>query len=365
MRFIPVLLMTLLAAAPLSYAMATSSAETDLPVSLDELKLGELGWKFPLNDYAEGASAAWTVIDGEDLFLLDSRHTLHCLKLNQGVHKWILELPGAPSFPMGISQDALGLVIKDRMILVRRATGSRYLDKALAILPATAPAVTMDAAYVGLFIQNRMVSVDADTGIAGWSYRFKDFVMVPPRIYGEGANKFLYVAATDGAVIALSPKPARSAAPTKPEWIFTTQGPNRAEMAFAGDLLLVASEDSSLYAFNRLTGYITWKHFAGVPLTKAPQVVGNNVYQLSDKTFACLSLENGAKKWTYDGGVELATQIQGVAYVTTGSGTLAILDAESGKLFKEAPLIGGVKAVPNVHSEMLILQAGTDLFGLK
>jgi len=352
MRFIPALLLSLCVVVPLSYAGA---AETNLPVSLNDLKLDSLSWTFPLDEYAEKASVEGVKINGEDLFLMDSNNTLHSLELSRGVHKWILELSGKPTHCLGLSPDVVGIVIIDRMVLVKRATGARFLDKALRILPATSPAVSLESAYTGVFIKNKLVSVDARTGLEGWSYRFRDMMMAAPQISTLGSTERLYAVSLDGTVICLPTRPAMSAAPGKPVWSFKTNGRNSAEIVFAGDNMLVASEDCSLYAFDKSTGFVNWKYLAGVPLKNAPQAVGKNVYQKCTRTFTCLAQDTGEVKWTFDRGEFLGAVVGEIAYVWTLDKTLALLNTESGE----------VKVIPNVYSELLVIQKGTDLFGLK
>jgi outer membrane protein assembly factor BamB len=333
-------------------------------MSVNDLKLRDVRWKFPLAEYAKDATVTQLVAEGEDLFVVDSKNRLHCLELDRGVHKWILDLPGQPSQALGLSDDTLGIVVKDRLILAKRKNGSRFLDKSLTIFPATPPAVTLYGAFVGVFIQNKLVALDGTTGTAGWSFRFNKFVTAAPKIYGTGAEMLLYAASNDGSVACLQPRPALGAAPAKPNWIFKAKGPNTADLAVSGKYLFVSSEDTSLYALNRLTGGIEWKFYAGVPLKKTVQIKDDSVYLKTDRSFYCLDITNGNEKWTFDKGAMLAAVVNDVAYVWTQDHNIALLDKASGKILKEVPG-AGTCIIPNTGTDMLLIGMGTEIYGVK
>ena len=60
---------------------------------------------------------------------------------------------------------------------------------------------------------------------------------------------------------------------------FTTFGGNTADLAVDDFGLYVASEDTSLYVLDRLTGKPKWQYYAGQPLRDAPVPTADRVYQ--------------------------------------------------------------------------------------
>jgi len=364
MRSVPALLLCLLIFAPISFTMDIGSIEKELPFPLDDVKLKDVGWKFPLTSFVKDATIEWTYIDGGDLFLLDSKNTIHCIEVARGVHRWVLDLPGKPTYPVGVSSDSLGVVIKNRLIIARRDIGKRILEKDLAIYPATTPATTVNSAYFGMFIQNKLVSV-AMNGMEGWSYRFKEPLAVAPQIAGEGAESLLYATSNGGDIICLPVKAALDSPPNKVEWSLKARGRNTSDFVIAGDLLYIASEDTSLYAINRQTGGIKWKYYAGVSLKKAPQVRGENLFIDKGDDFICFNSLNGAMKWNYANGLNLIATINELAYIWTRDGKIAVIEIATGKVFKETEPSGTISVVPNVYSDMLVYISGTDVYGLK
>ena len=370
MRSAPALLVILLVIGPVVILPAPSfsaarAQDIHLPFALDDLRLSTVAWKFPLQEFVKDASIVCCRIEGKDLFVLDSTNTVHCVEVKRGVHRWVLELPGEPTFPAGVSGEYMGYVIKDRLVLLRRRNGSRILDKHLRILPSTPPAVNAQAAYVGVFIHKQVTSIEAASGITGWSYRFEDFVTVTPRLYGKDADLYLYVASTDGSVVCLDPRPALGIPPDKPVWSFRTRGRNTAELAFSDKHLFVASEDSAVYAFDRLTGAVDWKYYAGCALKKAPQVQGDRVFLDTGREFLCMDEAKGTVLWTLEKGDFLAAVVGKLAYVWTRDGTLALVDLAKGEVVKEMKPEGDCKVVPNMGSAMLVVVKGNDVYGVR
>lgn len=375
MRFVTALLLSVLVCAPLACTVDdTSTAPTtsklrssgpDLPLSLTDLKLEQVGWSMPVGEYSDASDITWCEIDGKELFCVDSEHVLHCVNTETGIHKWILTLPGAPTHAPGVGRDSVGVVIKDRVILVNRATGARLMDKTLREFPSTSPAVTLNSVFAGVFIEKKLQSIDAKSGLPGWSFKFRDFLTSAPQITGEGAEQFIYAAGNDGAVICISLKEATDTPPSKVSWKYKTNGANTAGISFGGDKVLVPSEDSILYALNRFTGTVDWKVYTGAPLREAVQVVNGMVFLQTDMGLKCFDLATGKEKWCYETGVCVAGWKGTILYITTQDEELSLINMDTGEA--EAELIGDgvIEVVPNAGEGMLVLKCGTSFVALK
>ena len=277
MRLLALLLIALF---PICTLLPLEAAESDEPVyDPAELKLDKVLWTLPLDELSPGARTEWGKVYGDDLIVLDSNHTLHCIDVVRGVHKWVLMLDECPSFEPDVFGNTLGICIKDRLVIVKRSSGARIMDRRLEFSPCASPACTSDAAYAPTLYKEKLIAVDVKSGLPGWDFRFKDAVMAAPKLYGEAANLFLYVVSHDGTVACLAPKPAPDTGPKRPSWSYTTGDRNTADPVLSGDHLYVACRDGALYVFNRLSGAVRWKFFAGVPLECPPQVIGEAVFQ--------------------------------------------------------------------------------------
>ncbi len=336
------------------------------PFNPDELKLERTYWILPLGDLAQGASTKMGRVDGQDLFLLDTDNTLHCIDLKRGNHRWILELPGEPTDSRpGIGADAVGVCVRDRLILVKRSNGARIMDKTIGFSPCTPPACSRDVVYVGTFDKESLVSVDTSDGIQGWRFRFGDVTTTTPKLYGEGAELFLYAAAEDGLLVCLPPNKASEGAPRRPSWRYKMAGRNTADLVVDSDLLLVASGDSALYAFNRLSGVIKWKFFAGVPLKDEPQLIGDCVFQKVEETIHCLDRATGAEKWEIEGCEKVAGLVDDRVYFWTNDGRFALVNVVTGKLISKVEPAGIGSAIPNSEPGMILFTDGKKIYAYK
>jgi outer membrane protein assembly factor BamB len=356
--------MLCLVLAPAAMALEPGAANMDPPVSPGDLGFDRVAWTVPLGELNEGASPVWCDIDGNDLFVVDSKHVFHCIDRTSGIHRWIVNLPGALTHDPGISDDVVGLVARDHIILADRFTGSRRLDKKLKIFPSTTPAVTKDSVYTGVFIEKRLQALGGVSGMEGWSFRFRDFVTVAPRILGEGVEQFLYAAANDGAMVCLPVKAALGAPPAKAVWTARTSGGITKDFTAAGDHIFVVSDDSSLYAMHRLTGRVTWRHYAGVPILDSVQADGNRVFMRTRDGFYCLDSAEGKKQWSFETGHMVAALTEDTVYVWTVGDRIAIVDLETGEVKKEVEPKGEASVIPGLLSDLMVLVDGDTVYGL-
>jgi outer membrane protein assembly factor BamB len=108
----------------------------------------------------------------------------------------------------------------------------------------------------------------------------------------------------------------------------------------------VASGDGKLYCVHRATGKVRWQYFAGGPLTAAPVVAGENVYQFVPRTgLAALShtepdpsgkgppelAYNRRPKWIVPGAVQFLAEDEGHAYLRSTDDHILAVDKKTGE----------------------------------
>ncbi len=333
MKFLSVLVLSLFAFPILCGALAAGSGDTLFsPGCLD---LEKQVWQVPIGEFSGGKMIVGAIADGNDLFILDSGDTLHCIDLKKGVHKWILKLPGTPTFKPVLSGESVAMVIKDRVIVVKRSTGSRITDRKIKDAPCTGIVHLDRSVYAGALYKERFISVDTSTGITGWAYRFADIVSATPVLYGQGSNLFLYAASHDGSIVCLPSRAAAEAKPEKPVWKHVTGGRLVADPVADRDTLFVPSTDGSLYAFNRMSGAIKWKFFASGALVESPKLIGNLIFQKVGDKIHCLDWASGAEKWSVEGCFAVVGKVGSQVYLWSKENGMLVVGLESGEIEKK------------------------------
>jgi len=330
-----------------------------------ELKVGQVKWILPLKELSPGGKTEWGKIDGEDLFILDTNNTLHCVDLAKGTHKWVVMLDGSPSYAPTVSSDAIGVVIKDRVVVVLRKNGSRVLDRRLDFTPCTPLAANGEVGYTGSLYKESLHSVDMGRGQSGWTFRFAEIMSTAPVIAGSGSNLFLYVATHGGTVACFDPQLAIEAGPKKPSWKYQAGGRITADLLVDDDILFVAGEDRSLYAFGRLSGAIRWRYMADLPLKVTPLVAGGKVFLTVGADTICLDQATGKELWKAEGFNTPAGVVKSIAYILSDEGKLALFNADSGKEIRVVEANGVVDVIGNPTAGMLVFTDGSKIHAFK
>ncbi|MFO0981714.1 MAG: PQQ-binding-like beta-propeller repeat protein [Planctomycetota bacterium] len=307
-----------------------------------------------LRDAAQFKHHAWTLsianagyhetslwVSGNDLFAQvqiggdDATQTeLHAIDLRTGTHRWTLTLPAELDQPPSISPNRVALVCGSRAIIVNRHTGGRMSDGLFYELPSwpsARPALTDATLYVPTYIDNRLVTVDVNRGYTGWSYHTRGMLNAGPVVAGQGAKATLVVVTADGLVADLPALAAGEGGPRKENWTGHTYGANDLNPVASGDLVFVASDDGSVYAFNHLTGTIAWRYLCGENFRGEVAVGKDLVFVCTARDLIALDFASGSLKWQLSG-LDRFVVRQGprvIAHATDGS--YRVLEAADGK----------------------------------
>ncbi len=330
-----------------------------------ELKVGQVKWILPLKELSPGGKTEWGKIDGQDLFVLDTKNVLHCIDLDKGTHKWIVMLDGSPSYAPTVSSDAIGVVIKDRVVIVRRSSGSRVLDRQIEFTPCTPLVANRDVGYAGCLYKEKLHAIDTGRGLTGWTFRFADIMSTAPVLAGSGSDLFLYATTHAGTVACFDPQLASEPGPRKPEWKHQTGGRITADPFVDGDLLFVAGEDRSLYAFGRLSGTLRWRYMGDVALKDSPLVAGGKVFLTEGNDTVCLDRATGKQLWRAESYNIPAGIVKNIAYLMSDEGKLAMINAESGKEIRIVEPNGVVGVIGNPNAGMLVFTDGAKIHAFK
>jgi outer membrane protein assembly factor BamB len=212
-----------------------------------------------------------------------------------------------------------------------RNGGALRLKRRLPFAAATAPALSRATAYVPSWDNDRVHAIDLTTGALGWFFRARGPVTASPIVAGEPPREVLYVASENGAVTAVEAAPA-GGAPGLESWPSTTNGANRAALATTADgaILLVASEDTFLYGFDRISGEKRWAFGAQTPLRNRPYAVPGAVYVDTGREFVSLDAASGSVRWRAPGSYRFLVRSGGQTFALSGSSQVVVFDDATG-----------------------------------
>ena len=125
-----------------------------------------------------------------------------------------------------------------------------------------------------------------------WRFQMSAATSTDPVLAGDG----VVVADRSGAVCSFNP------ANGDVLWQKNTHGRISAQPTVDGKLVYVASEDHYLYALDHTDrGRIAWRYLSRQPLSEAPVVIGNRVFQtIPGHGLVALDAETGKELWEMD-----------------------------------------------------------------
>jgi len=277
--------------------------------------------------------------DGDLLYVQTADDTIHALG-RDGVHRWLSNEPtGRVTAPPAPNGWGVVLTCGSDVFVFDRNYGNLTLKKHLPVPPSAAPVATDSTLYVPTFVESQLRTFDLDTGLSGWRYRTSKGVNARPALVGTPPRQMIYVAGIDGKVAALPAIPASGFAPASSSWSVMTHAAVSADLADDGSsTVFVASEDTKLYAVDRVTGFVQWSAPLGEPLVHAPIAVAGHVFQHAGDTFHAIDAITGEDKWQIGDdlgeGAFVAAGAGGSLYVYDGAGTLHEVDPATGSVYR-------------------------------
>jgi hypothetical protein len=136
----------------------------------------------------------------------------------------------------------------------------------------------------------------------------------------------------------------------------------KARSGIAGTLVLddmtlfAASRDTNVYMIDATKGQLVWKFQTEAILDKNPTVTKNTVYQyVWGKGLTALDRATGQLIWRAPGGLELLSEVSGIAYVIKEDETLAVMDNKKGKELYSVNFSGVTRYVANTEDSKIYI----------
>ncbi len=122
-------------------------------------------------------------------------------------------------------------------------------------------------------------------------------------------------------------------------WEYQTEAPIVADLKRTeAGLVLAASLDYSLYAFQGTSGRLDWRYNAGERIRRAPYAFGNQVFVFTEQAGLTALDENGKVQWRLADGDNVVTADAETVYVLSRGNDLLAVARKDGKVRWGAPL---------------------------
>jgi len=310
----------------------------------------------------------FVTVDEEALYVQASSGSITAFDAESGKRLWSAQrgrrdAPGQPA----ASNDKLVLVISGMYLYAfDKWSGQLAWELRLPKIPSTSPTIDKDRVYVGsldgsvfafnlekiaelyderLLPQWTQVAVD-------WRFRTTKEVTTPP----VSANGRVLFASLDQSLYSVD-------ADTRSQHLqFETDAPVSAPLGYSNGFLYLASEDFNLYCINVDNGSVRWQARMGLPVHKAPRVIGQHVMVMPLRGgMHYLSATTGRRQWWRPEANELVAASLDLIYASEQSGNILIIDRVDGAPLGILPLSGYDIQVPNDRTDRLYMATRSGL----
>jgi len=277
---------------------------------------------------------------GRYLVACGSDNRLYCASARTGVNLWALAAaePFQTVWQPAVDKDTLWVATTTRLIGIDALSGREIASQSLEFAPSNRPVTN----GVHCFIPDArgwLRAISLLPKVVSWGRVTNDAVTAAPAM----DSTYIYFASQNGTVFA-SQQYTRHV-----EWEYNTEG------AIVGDLqrtakglVLAASLDYTLYAFQGASGRIMWRYNAAEPLRTTPYVVGKQVFLVTKGAgLTVLDAANGRVQWTLADGVNFLSADPKVAYILSRTGQVLVVDRADGKVKSTLTLAPGTTVALN------------------
>lgn len=180
-----------------------------------------------------------------------------------------------------------------------------------------------------------------------WHYNTPQAVTTPPVI-------------TRGSLIFTNRTGSLYAVEVRPEERFRFQFeldvPVSSPLTYANGFLYLASEDHHFYCLNERTGKVRWDFATQLPVRKAPQVDGDQVFGFPARGgMHCLTAMNGDHLWWNPHATEFLAATPSLVYASDDLGNVLLLSREDGTMRGLLPLRSFNVRIANDRTDRLCL----------
>jgi len=294
------------------------------------------------------------------VLLLVNEKVLYCIRKQDGVPLWAVELADRPQFPPAASERAVYVIVQNRLMAIDRAAGQVVWAITPEFAPSGRPCVSEPNLYIpgwdkrvhAVEVVSRervyVAGSEREEALKGREYTLRKswhkttggHIVATPAL-DEG---FLFFGSEDGYVYSVS-------VDGEERYKTQTQGPIRSPVTVKGGQVYVGSADFNAYAFDRLTGQLRWAFPTGSdvfqPICSDPAAGvaivcsnKNGVFGVLDKPVP----ERGSQLWYIPDGEFIAGVSPELVYLALTDRRLAAVEKKTG-MVRWISLLDGVEQV--------------------
>jgi len=304
--------------------------------------------------------------DDSLVYVITADDAVHAIGTD-GVHRWISHDLDGQATGMASNVWGVAFLVGSDVYVFDRALGRLTLKKRLPVPPSATPVMTDSTLFVPSFVGNRIYTFDLDTGLRGWSFTTAAGVEAQPVIVGDPARQNVVYAGIGGELTAVAAADARAVPPEGASWSRATHDANSADLVSDGNrYVYVASEDTELYALDRITGEVQWTYPTGSRLEHEPILTAGHVFQFAGDELLALDPETGSLRWTLEHEVDpegaFVAEAGGRLYVYAPNVGLHEVDPATGRQVREIAFDPGARHLAFDAANLVLVARGDTLF---
>ena len=305
-------------------------------------------------------------LDDDKLYVQASSGIVTAFDSETGRRLWASQLGRQDeyTFPATVNSDVLLIVSGMSLYALNKRTGATAWTLRLPRQASTSPVADDENIYIGsldgsmsAFDLRKIRQLYNEDLLPQWSYetiRWRYNTGKEIRVPAVSTGRDVNFASMNGSLYSVS-FDRRDL-----KFQFETDAPISAPIARYKDSLLVASEDFRIYSIDSNTGAIHWNFVAGLKILKAPQVVEDDLYLMTERGgMFRLSAKNGQQYWHNPQAQSFIAASPTVVYASDRQQNLVMVSHSDGSILGALPLPQFTIRLANDRTDRLYMATST------
>lgn len=307
-------------------------------------------------------------IDEEMVYVLSTGGIVTAFDSETGQRRWAVLLGrfDQPSFAVVSNQRLALVIVGSTLYAIQKSSGDLAWTLTLPGQPSASPGVDENRVYVGnldgsvyAFNLRKIRMLYEEQRLPEWSMEAMDWrataseeITSPPLSNGRTVT----YCSRDGSLYSVV------AADKHLVYQLETNGAIVAPLASSGKIQFLASEDNTFFAINSQNGRILWDFTSGLPVRRAPFVIGNDLYLTPDRGgMFCLNANEGTERWWQPRFHSYIAVIGPAVYATDVEGNLIRASREDGAISAKLPMRQFSVKVQNDRTDRIFMSTESGL----